>query len=46
MTLGLSKWKLTKNFWKSTIEPYFIDIIDNLVGGAVRSFIRGLKVDK
>ena len=46
ITLGLSKWKWTKNFWNSTIEPYFIDLIDNLVGGAVRGFIKGLRVDK
>ena len=46
LTLRLSKWKWTKNFWNSTIEPYFIDLIDNLIGGAVRGFIKGLRVDK
>ena len=45
MTLGLSKWSLTKDFWNSTIEPWFIDLIDNVIGGAVRGFIKGLRVD-
>ena len=27
MTLGLGKWKLTKDLWNATIEPYFIEVI-------------------
>jgi hypothetical protein len=46
MTLGLSKWKFTKDFWNRTIEPWFIDLIDNVVGGAVRGFVRGLRIDR
>ena len=45
MTLGLGKWNLTKKFWNKTVEPWFIDLVDNIVGGAVRGFIRGLRVD-
>ena len=45
ITLGLSKWSITKKFWNKTIEPWFIDLLDNLVGGAIRGFIRGLRVD-
>ena len=45
MTLGLSKWSITKKFWNSTIEPWFIDLFDNVVGGAIRGFIKGLRVD-
>ena len=45
MTLGLGKWKITKKVWNSTIEPWFIDLVDNIVGGAVRGFIKGLRVD-
>ena len=45
MTLGLSKWKFTKNFWNKTIEPWFIDLFDNFIGGAVRGFIKGLRSD-
>ena len=46
MTLGLSKWNFTKKFWNKTVEPWFIDLIDNVVGGAVRGFIRGLRIDR
>ena len=46
MTLGLSQWSFTKNFWNKTIEPWFIDLFDNFIGGAVRGFIRGLRSDK
>ena len=45
MTLGLGKWKMTKKVWNSTIEPWFIDLVDNIVGGAVRGFIKGLRSD-
>ena len=45
MTLGLSQWKFTKNFWNKTIEPWFIDLFDNFIGGAVRGFIKGLRSD-
>ena len=40
MTLGLGKWKLTKKVWNTTIEPWFIDIIDNIFGSMVRGFIK------
>ena len=30
MTLGLGKWKVTKGVWNSTIEPWFVDLIDNI----------------
>tara|TARA_R100000278_G_scaffold111728_1_gene89326 strand:+ start:23 stop:307 length:285 start_codon:yes stop_codon:yes gene_type:complete len=46
MTLGLSKWKVSKGVWNKTIEPWLIDLIDNLVGGAVRGLITGLRSDK
>ena len=46
MTLGLSQWSFTKNFWNKTIEPWFIDLFDNFIGGAVRGFIRGLRSDR
>ena len=45
MTAGLTKWKFTSKIWNKTIEPYFIDLIDNLVGGALRGLIKGLKSD-
>ena len=45
ITLGLSKWSITKKFWNKTIEPWFIDLVDNVIGGAVRGFIKGLRID-
>jgi len=45
MTLGLNKWGPTRRFWNKTIEPWFIDLVDNVVGGALRGFIKGLRVD-
>ena len=45
MTLNLSKWSATKKVWSSTIEPYFIDLVDNVFGSIVRGFVRGLRID-
>ena len=45
MTLGLSKWSMTKGMWNNTIEPWFVDLVDNVIGGALRGFIQGLRVD-
>ena len=44
-TLGLSKWKLTRKIWNSTIEPYFIDLLDNTVSTFISSLIKGMKSD-
>ncbi len=46
MTAGLSKFKWTKGAWNKTIEPWFIDLIDNIFGSMVRGLIKGLKSDK
>ena len=43
MTLGLGKWQFSKKVWNSQIEPWFIDIIDNVFGAMVRGFIKGLR---
>lgn len=45
ITLGLTKWKFSKPFWNRVIEPWFIDLIDNIAGEAVRQFIAGLRSD-
>ena len=45
MTLGLGKWSFSKKIWNSQIEPWFIDIIDNIFGAMVRGFIKGLRSD-
>ena len=46
MTLGLAKWSITKKVWNSTIEPWLVDLIDTIVGSAVKGFINGLRSDK
>ena len=45
MTLGLSKWSVTKKVRNKTVEPWFIDLIDNIFGSMVRGFIKGLRSD-
>ena len=45
MTAGLGKWSFSKKFWNSTIEPWFIDLFDNIMGGIIRGFIKGLRSD-
>ena len=45
MTLGLGKWSVTKKVWNSTIDPWFVDLIDNVFGSVVRGFIKGLRSD-
>ena len=45
MTLGLGKWKWTKGLWNKTVEPYFIDFLDNIFGHGLNEFIRGLRSD-
>ena len=44
-TLGLAKFKWTKNVWQSTIEPYVVDAIDNIVANGIQEFVRGLRSD-
>ena len=46
MTLGLGKFKLTKKYWNSTVEPWIIDLVENTVGAAVNGFVKGLRSDK
>ena len=45
MTAGLTKFWATKKLWNKTIEPYAIDLIDNVVGGALRGLVKGLRSD-
>ena len=44
-TLGMGKWKYTKKFWNKTVEPYFVDLLDNTVAHGLAEFIRGLRTD-
>ena len=45
LTLGLAKWKFTKKIWNSTVEPYFVDLVQNTIGAAVDGFISGRRSD-
>ena len=45
ITLGLGKWSFSKKFCNGTIEPWFIDLFDNVMGGLIRGFIKGLRSD-
>ena len=42
-TLGLAKYKFTKKVWNKTVEPYFIDFMDNVFAHGLNEFIRGLR---
>ena len=44
-TLGLAKWKITKNFWNKVVEPWIIDFIDNVFVTGIQRFIDGLRSD-
>jgi hypothetical protein len=44
-TLGMGKWKWTKKFWNKTIEPYFVDLIDNVLVAGISKFVEGLRSD-
>jgi len=45
ITLGLSKWAWTAPLWNKLVEPFVIDLIDNIVGGAIEGLIKGLRSD-
>jgi len=45
LTLRMSKMRLTKQLWNKTIEPYFVDLVDNTIGAFVKGFISGLRSD-
>ena len=44
-TLGMGKWKWTKKVWNKTIEPYFVDAIDNILVTGISKFVEGLRSD-
>ena len=45
ITLGLAKWSYTRKVWNVTVEPFLVDLLDNVVAGSLRGFIKGLRVD-
>ena len=44
-TLGMGKWKWTKKVCNKTIEPYFVDAIDNILVTGISKFVDGLRSD-
>jgi len=44
-TLGLAKWKWTSKVWNKTIEPYFIDFLDNVFVHGLTKFKDGMRSD-
>lgn len=45
VTLGLARWKYTAPYWNKIVEPWFVDLLDNVVVEALRRFIDGLRSD-
>ena len=45
-TLGLAKWKYTKSIWNKVVEPWIIDLLDNVIVTGLKKFISGLRSDK
>ena len=45
VTLGLSKWKYTKSIWNKVVEPYFIDLVDNVLVTGLAKFVEGMRSD-
>ena len=45
VTLGMAKWKFTKPIWNKVIEPYFIDVVDNVLVTGLSKFVEGMRSD-
>ena len=45
ITFGLSKWKWSKWLWNKTIEPFFVDLINNVLVHGLQEFIKGMRSD-
>ena len=46
ITLGMtSKKSPIKKFWNKTIEPWFVDLLDNIFVSAFKGLVKGLRVD-
>tara|TARA_R100000742_G_C4259380_1_gene77209 strand:+ start:444 stop:725 length:282 start_codon:yes stop_codon:yes gene_type:complete len=44
MWLGSKKSPVGK-FWNKTIEPWFIDLLDNLLVAGFKGLVKGLRID-
>lgn len=41
----LGKWPYTSFVYEKVLEPFFIDLIDNICATAIREFVVGLRLD-
>jgi len=44
-TAGLSKFRWTKPFWNKTIEPFVVDLLDNVFSAIKNGLFDGLHSD-
>ncbi len=44
-TLGCSKWKWTSRLWNKTIEPFIVDLLDNVLSAIKNGLFDGLHSD-
>lgn len=44
-TLFMNKFKFTAPFWETVIEPFFIDLIDNVLVTGIQRYVKGLRHD-
>ncbi len=45
VTAGMSKWKWTKGIWNKTIEPFVVDLLDNIISAIRDGIVDGLHSD-
>ena len=45
LTLGAANWKWSKHFWNGIVEPWFIDLLENVVQTFVDKFVAALRSD-
>ncbi len=45
ITLGLSKWAITKVIWNKTIEPFVVDLLENILNAVKDGLLGGLHSD-
>ena len=45
VTLGMAKWKYTKSIWNKVVEPYCIDLVDNVLVTGIGKFVEGMRSD-
>jgi len=44
-TVGLSKWRWTRSAWNKTIEPFVVDLLDNIFSAIKDGLFNGLHSD-